>query len=71
MKRHLCLIITKKCYIICTKLKNLYYGGIIMIDIKFLRENPEIVKENIYKIGKTQKQVKQQNRENRKICLTL
>lgn len=39
----------EKCYIICTKLKNLYYGGIIMIDIKFLRENPEIVKENIKK----------------------
>ena len=39
---------------------NGHEGGIVMIDIKFLRENPDVVKENIKK--KFSKRTKRKNR---------
>jgi|BioPla2DNA2_1021312.scaffolds.fasta_scaffold05398_3 seryl-tRNA synthetase len=41
------LFILKSHYIIYSIVEQISIGGVIMLDIKFLRENPEIVKQNI------------------------
>lgn len=41
------IIYFKSHYIIYSIVEQISIGGVIMLDIKFLRENPEIVKQNI------------------------